>query len=723
VLTTLASYRLVTSNLERTLSNTAKQAQVARDTSYYLENISKVKTVDDFISDTRLFKYAMKAFGLEEMDYAKAFMRKVLESDLNDSASFVNKLADKRYLEFAKAFRFTPSGGVQPGVVTAQDSASEDATIGLYSQARTRKGESAASEATYYGNRIGNITSVDQLLSDERLFKFALTAHGIDASIASASAIRDVLTSDLDDPESAANRLGVAYKNLAAAFSFEADGSVAPGGSAQTSQQSSKTMLRYYEATSTDASPAGAAFKADYFNQLMASVTNVDDLVDNMFLRDFVATAAGLNPILTSAATMRDILVSDLSDPDSAANKSVAYKAVAAAFNFNTDGSLDDGVPALDPDQAEALKTLFNKYYDGDAVRTEKLDIQYYQNAIWGVSHVDSLLNDSKLYKFVLSSYGIDPGEVSKSKIKMVLLSDPQNVTSYANLLRDPRFTALASAFNFDADGFPQGVKQVQTANAAKNTVALYNAKIGARESDRKLGKAESQYYAETILTVSSVDDLLNNQRLKAYVVKAYGLSNVSDGTLRSILTSDPLDGRSFANKSNNEAYKSLAADFNFNADGTVARLPVDVAQDRADILRTRALYYRQQVEEDAGNENEGVRLALYFERKVSSITSAYSILADKALLKVAQTALWLPESMSLMDIDRQAELINKRLKIEDLKDPAKLSKFIARFAAAWELNNPANATSQASVLFQPLNVSLGLDILTNLQSLKLGGA
>jgi hypothetical protein len=727
VLTTLASYRQVSGNIERSLKTTAAQPQVARATEYYLANIGDVKSIDDLLADDRLFEYAMKAYGLEDMTFAKAFMRKVLESDLNDNASFVNKLADKRYLEFAKAFHFLPDGGVDVGLTTAQDSASADAMIGLYSQQRIGNGETAATQTAYYQSRIGSITSVDQLLSDERLFKYALTAYGLDASVASVSAIRNVLTSDLSDPNSVANLYGTKYQNLAAAFSFEADGSVVPGESAQTSEQASQTMLAYYETTGTDESPAAAAFKVDYFNELMAGVTNVDDLVGNEFLRSIVATAAGLDPVLTTSETVREILVSDLSDPDSAANKSDALKTVAQAFNFNTDGSLDVGVAAQDPDQAKTLTDLFTKYYDDGAIKTEQANTQYYRNAIGRVLHVDSLLTDSKLYTYVLSAYGIDPSEVTKTNIKRVLLSDPTSATSYASLLQDSRFTALASAFNFDSDGYAQGMKQVQTASAAKNTIARYTDALSDLKIDQTLGKAESQYYDRTILTVSSVDQLLKDQRLKAYIVKAYGLGkDVSDETLRKVLTSDQLDQRSFVNKSNIDVYKALAADFNFNSDGTVARSAVDVAQNRGDLVRTQGLYYRQTVEEDAGSQNEGVRLALYFERKASSITSAYSILADKALLQVAQTALGLPATMSLLDIDRQAEMISDRIDIEDFKDPEKLQTLLTRFSGTWDVNNAgaATSTSPAAVLItQPTESFVSVNLLTSLQNLKLGGA
>jgi hypothetical protein len=725
VLTTLASYRQVSGNIERSLRSAAAQPQVARDTEYYLAKIGDVKSIDDFLKNDRLFKYAMKAHGLEDMTFAKAFMRKVLESDLNDSASFANKLSDKRYVEFAKAFHFLPSGDVDPGLRTAQDSASEDAMIGLYSQQRISKGETAATQAAYFETRIGSITSVDDLLSDERLFKFALTAYGLDPDIASVPAIRNVLTSDLGDPGSVANLYGAKYQKLAAAFSFATDGSVV-GGSAQTSEQTNQTLLAYYEATNTDESPAAAAFKVDYFNELMSGVANVDDLVDNVFLRSFVATAAGLDPILTTAAKVREILVSDLGDPTSAANASSAFKAVAQAFNFNTDGSLDSGVPAQDPAQATALAGLFNKFYDDAAINAEQADTSYYSSAISRVMHVDVLLTDSKLYNYVLSSYGIDPDEVSKTKIKQVLLSDPKSPTSYASLLQDSRFTALAGAFNFDSDGFSQGIKQVQTATAAKNTIALYDATLGELKLDQSLGKAESKYYDQTILTVSSVDQLLKDQRLKSYIVRAYGIGgDVSDDTLRRVLTSDQLDPRSFVNRSNNAALKSLAADFNFNSDGSVARAAAGVAQSKGDVVKTQALYYRQTIEADTGSQNEGARLALYFERKASGITSAYSILADKALLKVVQTATGLPASMSLLDIDKQAELLTKRLDLDDFKDPAKVQSFLARFASTWDIEN-ATGVSQSPVvqlIAQPAEAIVSVDLLSTLQNLKLGGA
>src|SRR5690606_22926582 len=98
--------------------------------------------------------------------------------------------------------------------------------------------------------------------------------------------------------------------------------------------------------------------------------------------------------------------------------------------------------------------------------------------------------------------------------------------------------------------------------------------------------------------------------------------------------------------------------------------------------------YLRQTLEENAGQENEGVRLALYFERKAPGINSFYDVLADTALAKVVRTALGLPDSFATADIDRQVKLMQSKIDIKDFKDPEALSKFMTRFTSMWEIEN-----------------------------------
>ena len=120
MISTFTSYRLYSQDLPTSLARTAAQPNVARDVQYYQDNIGKVTSVDQLLKDRRLFSIAMKAHGLEDMTYATAFMRKVLESDLNDTSSFARKLADPRYIELARSFNFTTSGAVSQSLPYGQ---------------------------------------------------------------------------------------------------------------------------------------------------------------------------------------------------------------------------------------------------------------------------------------------------------------------------------------------------------------------------------------------------------------------------------------------------------------------------------------------------------------------------------------------------------------------------------------------------------------------------
>ena len=85
---------------------------MTRETDYFAQNIGKVKTAEDLVSDRTLLKVALGAFGLEDDIDNKAFIAKILDEGVIDGGALANKLSDKRYYEMAKAFGFdlgTPS--------------------------------------------------------------------------------------------------------------------------------------------------------------------------------------------------------------------------------------------------------------------------------------------------------------------------------------------------------------------------------------------------------------------------------------------------------------------------------------------------------------------------------------------------------------------------------------------------------------------------------------
>ena len=79
---------------------------VQRDTAYFRDTIGTITTAEDLVSDRRLLKVALGAFGLGDDIDNKYFIRKVLEDGTLSTEALANKLSDKRYLKLSQAFGF-----------------------------------------------------------------------------------------------------------------------------------------------------------------------------------------------------------------------------------------------------------------------------------------------------------------------------------------------------------------------------------------------------------------------------------------------------------------------------------------------------------------------------------------------------------------------------------------------------------------------------------------
>lgn len=230
----------------------------------------------------------------------------------------------------------------------------------------------------------------------------------------------------------------------------------------------------------------------------------------------------------------------------------------------------------------------------------------------------------------------------------------------------------------------------------------------------------ETAYYLANIGKVTSIDDFLKDYRLFSYAMKAHGLGDMvyAKGLMRKVLTEGTLNNDSFANKLSDPRYREFANAFNFALLGSRA------TQTGAAQTGTVQHYVQQVMEEDAGGQNEGVRLALYFARKASSIKNPYQILADKALIKVVHTALGLSPDVSAADIDKQAAMLSKLITLSDFQDPAKVRRFTQRFAAMWDASNSTAVISSSApqiLIGQSTPTAMDSDVLTRLQTLRLG--
>ena len=137
-----------------------KSPELLRDLEYFKENISKATTAEDLVNDRRLLKVALGAFGLEDDLDKRAYVLKALLEGTDVDDSFANRMVDKRYQAFSKAFGY----GDQIGARVARSDFAE----GIIAPYKVQKFEVAVGEsdasmrlAMVFVREIGEFASSD----------------------------------------------------------------------------------------------------------------------------------------------------------------------------------------------------------------------------------------------------------------------------------------------------------------------------------------------------------------------------------------------------------------------------------------------------------------------------------------------------------------------------------------------------------------------------------
>lgn len=639
----------------------------ANNSSYYqvklgdLSNNGSTSAVDMFLADSKLVSFLRSSMQIGD-DISDTTLRGILTDPTVAAA--------QGYSDVYQLFNFRQDGTVAQN--TLSQSAGQVAAM-------TKKADDAAA---YYGSTMPSITSVDQLLGDQKLNSYIRYAFSIPTSVSDTD-LRNILIDQSDTGP---------YANVKAAFNFAADGTVTPGW-AQTSAQMASVN------SAANAREQGVLDR-------MGDVNDVDQLLADSSLTDYLKMAYNL-AYDTSDAELRNILT----DPTHAA--SVGQSDLNAAFNFAADGSLPTSTTAQTGEQT--INTSDNYGARANNQGDDLIDriIANYKSRMddaKGVKSIndfmktnataDTLLSNNSypdLYQMALQAYGLTTNDVSRSTMRKLLASDPYDPKGYVASFKDDRITKMVRAFNFGADGkAAEPLSALSAATMAKYATdykshATMLMKDGpAKDRASKDATKEVDYFGKTIPTVTSLDDFLADKRLTDLVLKANGLDpkKYDKATLKKIFTSDPDDKKSYLNTTADARFKEIVASFNFDKDGNLTRAKMGTIQDKQAEANTQQQYVQMTLEAQEGEKNDGVRLALYFKRKAGDVTSLYNILGDKALYQVIQTTYSLPAQISSMDVAKQVDLLGRFVKLEDLQDPKKVDKLVKRFTAMYDIQN-----------------------------------
>lgn len=435
-----------------------------------------------------------------------------------------------------------------------------------------------------------------------------------------------------------------------------------------------------------------------YYRDNIGSVKTIDDFLNNPRLYTYAMKAYGLEDMTYAKAFMKKVLLSDLTDDQSFANKlsDPRYRTFAQAFNFDSSGNV---VSTAKIQTAEQQSDLLTGLRDNSASTVSAaLETAYIAKTLPAITSADALVRDKRLFADVLTAYGLN-SSTSAATVIQALKSDLSDPNSFVNRSGDKGLKELAADFNFDEQGAVTTERIAQSKSSFSAMARLYMAEKGTDTSSKAAAGTESSYVWGVISQARSLDGMLKDKRVVTYIGTAYGDPKITADTLRKVLTSDLSDYKSTANAMGGN-YHDMAAAFNFDTDGSIQRESPLAVQDRSDIAYATRSYLMYAMETEAGNNNVGAQLALYFARKAPTITSPFQLLGDKALLKFTQTALGLP-AVTAASVDGLAKSITDKLDLKDLQDPAKVNKLVARFAALYDMQN---GDTQQSLVLQLFN-------------------
>jgi hypothetical protein len=147
---------------------------------------------------------------------------------------------------------------------------------------------------------------------------------------------------------------------------------------------------------------------------------------------------------------------------------------------------------------------------------------KYFEANIGNVKSVSDLLNNSKLYNYVMNAFGLGSMTYAKGLITKVLEGGVSSSTALANTLNDPRYKALATAFNFAENGS----STTSNATTIQSTVSAYvEQQLENNVGQTSPGTQLALYFQRVAPTVTSTYGILADKQLLNVVETAFNLS------------------------------------------------------------------------------------------------------------------------------------------------------------------------------------------------------
>jgi hypothetical protein len=499
---------------------------VAQAVDAYKTGVAQVTSVNDLLNNKRVLDVALAAFNIDPKTVTRDTLQRLLTEPTTSPATNPTAAslatdpaaaADLRLAQFAYTFNTVGSDGGTTirGSTSVNDIiaryqrnqfaktlAANDATTitidfgtqaastvnRLISDFQTKSGN--AQSVSYYQSKIGNVSSVDDLVNDKRLLGVALGAFNIDPAKVSSDVVRQLLTGDpTASPDLQAKATTLLQTDPDIAAFVKNFGGLSTNDSAGFTGIG-KLFQQFQQVSSIQSA-------VTYFQNNIGSVTSVAALTGNSKLLGVALTAFGLDPAAVLSSTINTLLsetaTQQAADPlvttdarfarfiqafgslnsDGGAKLTTpsSIAAIVGAYQSNafaqTAATNDPATTAADfTDGSTTINKLSASYAASSGVAQAT---SYYQDHIGDVTSVADLVGNAQLLKVALGAFNLDPGVLTTGAVTDLLSAAPSTAATTLTQQNPDvaKFVAAFSSLNSDNGASTRKAANIATITAA----------------------------------------------------------------------------------------------------------------------------------------------------------------------------------------------------------------------------------------------------------------
>jgi hypothetical protein len=732
---------------------------------------ARIATIDNaaaLVENEGLLRTALEAFGLGDAKPEKSFVLAALTADPADEQAFLARFGDSAWRELNKTFGFGAFGlgrtgepGFGDAIVARRRMIALDAAIGATDPSLRR--------ALTFDRVVADLASVGftdprdawrlALADDEtrRVFQIAL---GLDARFQTAAPEARVqmaidgwrrfdpagtgLLSSLSDADARDDLLRRFFANDRS-LGFAAAPAARPGlsGFLELDRARDTAQPLFDRAVRND--PDFRAFRAAIarvedavgvlsITQTAANAARADAFVKDDALMRFTLKAFGLGDRAPTAEFMRQVLLSDPDDADGFAARQgdARWVEIARAFGFGAEGGsriatfgfaerfMDRAAVARFEEAASAGDATMRQALLGDRTLETLATADLSEDARWR----RAMTNGATAF-LLTEALGLTEslrGSAAEDRIAAVreAAEDRWGVRRFADFADGfARQSPLRDFFAARAgdETAPGGLAQPIIPIGGGAGWAFLQRTMDDQKASFLNGfsvRQEMAYFAANIGGVRTAQDLVDDRRLLAVALQAFGLQDElgKTGFVLRVLEGGTEARDAPANRIPDARWREMARAFGFG-DGKGAQTGVEGFAD-AILLR----HGDRAFEIAVGETDQTMRVALNFDRTAQELARAglsergvwFRLLGDPATRSFIETAFNLPREFAQIDVDQQVQTLIDRTRSAfgagalDLADPELRARFTDRYFALDSIrsfNAAASAGQNALALLQ----------------------